>query len=56
MAIIWKSISQNMMFWLYQFVINYDSRNSELGVVFSHTMPKIDFYYSHRFSWEKNGL
>ena len=22
-------------------------------VIFSHTMPKMDFYYSHRFSWEK---
>ena len=21
--------------------------------VFSHTMPKMDFHYSHRFSWEK---
>ena len=30
--------------------------NSELGVVFSHTMPKMDFHYSHRFSWEKNTL
>ena len=27
--------------------------NSVLGVVFSHTMPKMDFHYSHRFSWEK---
>ena len=27
--------------------------NSVLGVVFSHTMPKMDFRYSHRFSWEK---
>jgi len=24
--------------------------NSVLGVVFSHTMPKMDFRYSHRFS------
>ena len=24
--------------------------NSVLGVVFSHTMPKMDFHYSHRFS------
>ena len=24
--------------------------NSVLGVVFSHTMPKLDFRYSHRFS------
>ena len=22
-------------------------------VVFSHTMPKIDFYHSHRYRWEK---
>ena len=27
--------------------------NSVLGVVFSQTMPKMDFHYSHRFSWEK---
>ena len=27
--------------------------NSVLGVIFSHTMPKMDFRYSHRFSWEK---
>ena len=27
--------------------------NSVLGVAFSHTMPKMDFRYSHRFSWEK---
>ena len=27
--------------------------NSVLRVVFSHTMPKMDFRYSHRFSWEK---
>ena len=27
--------------------------NSVLGVVFSHTMPKMDFPYSHCFSWEK---
>ena len=27
--------------------------NSVLGVVFSNTMPKKDFRYSHRFSWEK---
>ena len=27
--------------------------NSVLGAVFSHTMPKMDFRYSHRFSWEK---
>ena len=27
--------------------------NSVLRVVFSHTMPKMDFHYSHRFSWEK---
>ena len=27
--------------------------NSVLGVVFSHTMPKMDFRYSHRFSLEK---
>ena len=26
---------------------------SELGVLFSDTMPKMDFHYSHRFSWEK---
>ena len=25
--------------------------NSVPGTVFSHTMPKMDFYYSHRFSW-----
>ena len=24
--------------------------NSVIGVVFSHTMPKTDFHYSHRFS------
>ena len=30
--------------------------NSRLGVVFSHTIPKMDFRYSHRFSWEKNTL
>ena len=24
-----------------------------LGVVFSHTMSKMDFHYSHHFSWEK---
>ena len=30
--------------------------NSVLGVLFSHTMPKKDFRYSHRFSWEKNTL
>ena len=28
--------------------------NSVPGAVLSHTMPKIDFYYSHRFSWKKN--
>ena len=27
--------------------------NSVLGVVFSYTMPKMVFHYSHRFSWEK---
>ena len=27
--------------------------NSVPGVIFSHTMPKIDFHYSNRFSWEK---
>ena len=27
--------------------------NSVLGVVFSHTMPKMDFHYSHRFSGER---
>ena len=27
--------------------------NSVLAVIFSHTMPKMDFHYSHRFSWEK---
>ena len=27
--------------------------NSVLGVIFSHTIPKMDFCYSHRFSWEK---
>ena len=27
--------------------------NTVLGVVFSLTMPKIDFHYSYRFSWEK---
>ena len=26
---------------------------SGLRAVFSHTMPKMGFYYSHRFSWEK---
>ena len=30
--------------------------NSVLGAVFSHTMPKMEFDYSHRFSWEKNTL
>ena len=30
--------------------------NSVLGVIFSHTMPKMDFRYSHRFSWERNTL
>ena len=24
--------------------------NSVLGVIFSHTIPKMDFHYSHRFS------
>ena len=24
--------------------------NSVLGIEFSHTMPKIDFHYSHRFN------
>ena len=24
--------------------------NSVLGVIFAHKMPKMDFYYSHRFS------
>jgi len=28
--------------------------NSVPGVIFSHTMPKMDFHYSHRFSWEKH--
>ena len=27
--------------------------NSVPGAVFSHMMPKMDFYYSHCFSWEK---
>ena len=27
--------------------------NSVLVVLFSNTMPKKDFHYSHRFSWEK---
>ena len=27
-----------------------------IGVVFSHTMPKMDCYHSHHFSWEKNTL
>ena len=25
--------------------------NSVLGVVFSNTMPKMDFHYSHGFGW-----
>ena len=28
--------------------------NSVLGVVFSNKMHKMDFHYSHRFSWEKH--
>ena len=28
--------------------------NSVLGVVFSHTIPKMDFHFSQRFSWEIN--
>ena len=28
--------------------------HSVLGVVFSHTMHKMDFHYSHCFSWEKH--
>ena len=31
-------------------------RNSVPGAVFSHRMPKMDFYDSHRFSWEKTHL
>ena len=27
--------------------------NSVLGVVFSHTMPRIYFQYFHRFIWEE---
>ena len=30
--------------------------NSVPGAAFSHTMPNMDFYYSHRFSWEKTHL
>ena len=26
----------------------------KIGVVFSHTKPKMDFHYSHCFSWEKH--
>ena len=30
--------------------------NSVPGAILSHTMPKMDFHHSHRFSWEINTL
>ena len=34
----------------------WNGGNAIPGVVFSHKMPKMDFYYSHCFSWGKNTL
>ena len=31
-----------------------DPGTKDTGDIFSHVMPTMDFYYSHRFNWEKN--